>query len=163
VVESLLALDRGGEAVSIIDDCVHRAKGRGQLQNLVVKLMSLRAFHFNRAKDLAGCRETAEIWEKLGRTDAPGYYNAACYRANVAALLRADAKSNDNAKQADAEADRAMNWLRKAVAAGYNDAANMARDSDLDVLRDREDFKKLMKEVGSKPKTPAPAGQKGKS
>ena len=40
-------------------------------------------------------------------------------------------------------ADRAMEMLHKAVKAGYNDA-------DLDPLRGREDFKKLMAEMKAK-------------
>src|SRR5439155_4078489 len=46
-----------------------------------------------------------------------------------------------------AEADRAMAWLQQAIAAGYMDAAHMKKDKDLDALRDREDFKKLLTEL----------------
>ena len=42
-----------------------------------------------------------------------------------------------------------MAWLKQAVAAGYKDAAHMERDKDLDALRDREDFKKLLAELGA--------------
>ena len=41
-------------------------------------------------------------------------------------------------------ADRATELLLKGVKAGYNDAAHMAKDTDLDPLRGREDFKKLL-------------------
>ena len=37
-----------------------------------------------------------------------------------------------------------MALLRQAVQAGWKDAAHMAKDSDLDPLRERENFKKLM-------------------
>ena len=43
-----------------------------------------------------------------------------------------------------------MDWLHKAVNAGYKDAAHMKKDNDLDTLRDREDFKKLMAELVKK-------------
>lgn len=36
-----------------------------------------------------------------------------------------------------------MAWLKQAIAAGYKDAGHMAKDQDLDALRDRQDFKKL--------------------
>jgi hypothetical protein len=49
-------------------------------------------------------------------------------------------------------ADRAMELLRKAVNAGYKDAAHMTKDTDLDPLRGREDFKKLMAEIGTSKK-----------
>ena len=37
-----------------------------------------------------------------------------------------------------------MDLLRIAVKAGFNDAARMANDTDLDSIRTREDFKKLV-------------------
>ena len=37
-----------------------------------------------------------------------------------------------------------MNWLLKAVAAGYTNVAKMKKDAYLDFLRSREDFKKLL-------------------
>lgn len=44
-------------------------------------------------------------------------------------------------------ADRAMELLQHAVKAGYKDAAHLAKDSDLDPLRNREDFKKLLADL----------------
>ncbi len=40
-------------------------------------------------------------------------------------------------------ADLAMESLKKAIAAGYKDLGVIKKDSDLDALRGREDFKKL--------------------
>ena len=48
-----------------------------------------------------------------------------------------------------------LELLRKAVKAGYKDAAHMKQDKDLDLLRDREDFKKLLAELEKKPEKPA--------
>jgi tetratricopeptide (TPR) repeat protein len=47
-------------------------------------------------------------------------------------------------------ADRAMDLLAQAVTAGYKDAAHMKTDTDLDPLRDREDFKKLVVDLEAK-------------
>jgi tetratricopeptide (TPR) repeat protein len=44
-------------------------------------------------------------------------------------------------------ADRAVALLRRAVQAGYRDAAHMSNDTDLDTLRGREDFKELLAEL----------------
>ena len=44
-------------------------------------------------------------------------------------------------------ADRALELLRKAVKAGYKDAAHMKKDTDLDPLRERDDCKKLLSEL----------------
>ena len=64
-----------------------------------------------------------------------------------AAVIRATDMSPTAAEQADAEADRAMAWLTKAVAAGYKDVAHMKKDTDLVSVRDRADFRKLVAEL----------------
>jgi tetratricopeptide (TPR) repeat protein len=43
--------------------------------------------------------------------------------------------------------DRAMELLRSAVKAGWKELAHMAKDSDMDPLREREDYKKLIAEL----------------
>ena len=45
---------------------------------------------------------------------------------------------------AQERADSAMQLLKKAVKAGYDDVAFIASDKSLDSLRDRADFKKLL-------------------
>ena len=96
------------------------------------------------AEAAADCRSAAETWEKVGASDAWNLYNAACFRAVTAAALRAADASPAGARQAEAEADRALAWLKRAVAAGFRDAATMAEDHDLDALRHRADFKELL-------------------
>ena len=59
-------------------------------------------------------------------------------------MIRDTHTSLSGTKEAAAEADRAMEWLKQAVAAGYNNFAHMKQDKDLDILHEREDFKKLM-------------------
>jgi hypothetical protein len=105
--------------------------------------LDLRLRHFEKARDAAGCRATAEMWEKLNRTDAEGLYIYTCLRAVTAAVLRANGKPQDAA----AEADRALVSLKRAIAAGYQGAAHLAKDRDLDALRDREDFKRLLAQL----------------
>jgi hypothetical protein len=101
------------------------------------------------AEAAADCQRATETWEKLGVPDASSLYNAACFRAVTAAALRAADQSPAGTRQAEAEADRAMAWLERAVAAGYRDAAHMARDRDLDALRHRADFKGLLARVSA--------------
>jgi serine/threonine protein kinase/tetratricopeptide (TPR) repeat protein len=81
--------------------------------------------------------EVAELTQS-SKWNAGQWYDFACVYA-VASGKIADKKQE--------YADRAMELLRKAVQAGWKDAAHMAKDSDLDPLRDREDFKKLMAEL----------------
>jgi hypothetical protein len=108
-------------------------------------VLDLRLRHFEQAKNAAGCRQTAEMWEGLKRTDADSLYRAACVRSVTAAVLREADTSPAGGKEADAEADRAMTWLNQAVAAGYKNAVHLAQDKGLDALRDRADFAELVR------------------
>ena len=40
-----------------------------------------------------------------------------------------------------------MDWLKKAITAGYKDVDNLKEDTDLDALRDREDFQQLLADL----------------
>jgi eukaryotic-like serine/threonine-protein kinase len=148
VVESLVGLHRSAEALSIIDECVKLSAGKQDVDPRVVpRMMDLRLRHFAEGKDIAGCRQTSAMWDKLKRADAESLYEAACMHAVTAAVLRATDKSPSAIREADAEADHAMAWLKQAIAAGYKDAAHMKADNDLDSLRLREDYKKLVAEL----------------
>jgi WD40 repeat protein/tRNA A-37 threonylcarbamoyl transferase component Bud32 len=146
VAQSLTKLGRGAEAVAILDEHLQRASADAVDCRLISRILELRLRHFEKTKNAAGCRTTAEILEKLKRINADSLYSAACFRAVTAAVIRASGRPAD-IKQADAEADRAMSWLLQAVAAGFNNVAHMKHDKDLDSLRGREDFKKLVAEL----------------
>jgi hypothetical protein len=149
LAESLVQFDRGAEAVPVIDECVRRSAGQVVHAKLIPGVMDLRLRHFEKARDAAGCRATAEMWEALNRTDADSLHTAARYRAVTAKVIRATDPSAEAARDAGAEADRAMAWLTKAVAARPKDVAHMAKDQDLDALRDRADFRALLAEPGT--------------
>jgi tetratricopeptide (TPR) repeat protein len=154
VADTLVVLGRGVEAVPILDECVKSTAGKVVDPGLILGVMILRLRHFEKTKDAAGCRATAEMWEKLKRTDAYSLYAAACMRAVTAAVLRGSNKSKAAAEDVAAETDRAMAWMKQAVAAGYKDVAEMKRDKDIDALREREDFKKLLAELEAAKETP---------
>jgi hypothetical protein len=48
--------------------------------------------------------------------------------------------------------DAAMKLLREAVGKGYKDVAHVKKDTDLDPLRRRDDFRKLVTELEEKGK-----------
>src|SRR5207248_9366403 len=81
LAECLVRLGRGAEAVPIIDDCLKRAAGKSVPPRLILAVVDLRLRHYEKANDAAGCRQTAEMWEKLKRTDAGSLYDAARRRA----------------------------------------------------------------------------------
>jgi hypothetical protein len=157
LAQSLAALDRPSESVAIIDDCLRRAEGKVVDPRFAPPVLDLRLRACAKQKDASGCRQTAELLEKLNRNDAGSLYKVACYRAVTAGVLRADDRTPDAGHQADAEADIAMGWLAKAVEAGYQlpqNVAAMTRDWDLDALRDRADFRQLFNR--GFPKEPSP-------
>jgi eukaryotic-like serine/threonine-protein kinase len=147
VVDSLVKLGRAAEAVPLIDEFLERASRKGVHLEMVPGMVLARFAGVRETKDPQACRTTAEMWEKLNFKSANGLYNAACMRAVTAAAVRASDKSAEGVKQADAEADRAMAWLKQAVAAGFTHAAHIAKDTDLDALRGRPDFKTLIAEL----------------
>ena len=75
-------------------------------------------------------------------------YSQGCYVARLIPLSAANQRA--------ALGDSAMNLLRRSVAAGYSDYDFMKKDSDLNPLRNRADFKALMADVESKRTPPEP-------
>ena len=60
------------------------------------------------------------------------------------------ARGADATPLANEEVERAMAWLKQAAAAGYKDATEIKEDKDLDPLRERADFKRLLVELEQK-------------
>jgi tetratricopeptide (TPR) repeat protein/tRNA A-37 threonylcarbamoyl transferase component Bud32 len=139
---SYAALGRYGDALRLADGVLDEADRPGVVPAELSAVIAVRAMCFRKRGDLANCRAAAEFLEKRNPKGAVMLYNAARCRALVAAA-QAEAAAPDAARRAREEADRAMNWLKKAVAAGLANAAGIRTDPALDVLRDREDFRKL--------------------
>ena len=138
----LLDRKKYDEAVALYREAAEGAARQG-LVRFQVELTGELLRHYQRVADPAGCRATAEMWEKLNRTDAGSLYDAACFRA-ITAAVQAKTPGAVAARLAQDDADRAMDWLTKAVAAGYKDRAHMEKDKDLAALRGRADFQKLL-------------------
>lgn len=136
-------MHRDGEAIALIDECIRLAGPAVIDPKLVPRVFLMRLRLFQKKKDAAGYLQTATMWENLEHANrgADYFYNAACFRAVAAALMRAEKNSASATQQAGAEADRAMEWLKKAIAAGYRDVANMIEDQDLESLRGRADLR----------------------
>jgi serine/threonine protein kinase len=166
LAKCLVALGRGAEAVSLIDECVMRHAGQVAYPRLIPGVLEVRLRYFALAQDAAGCRQTATMWEAVSRPGPvrlyaavgghvethpeggvtyPGaaLYTAAQMRAVAAAVF---GRTNQPAESI-ADANRAMGWLTKAVAAGFDNVAHMRADRDLDALRPRQDFRQLLKEL----------------
>jgi tetratricopeptide (TPR) repeat protein len=80
--------------------------------------------------------ERRVLQAKLGPDHPDMLYNIACLHATIA-------KSNGRIAQAGV----AVEWVKKAIAAGYKNAQLMKTDPDLAALRDRDDFKKVVTDL----------------
>ena len=85
--------------------------------------------------------ELAEL-TKHPSWNADRWYNFACAYSLASAKI---------AEKQQEYADRAMELLQKAVKEGWNAADHTTNDPDLDPLRDRDDFKKLLADLERKP------------
>jgi eukaryotic-like serine/threonine-protein kinase len=100
------------------------------------------ALHGRHAEASNAADALAARWPK----DAGAVYQCACVHALAAGAVKADAAL------ADRYAVRAVAMLRQATNAGYNDSQTLLKDQDLEALRDRDDFKNLLKERFQTPK-----------
>jgi len=71
----------------------------------------------------------------------------ACVCALAAGVVKEDARLQGQ------YAARAVELLRQAVATGFRDVPTLRKDSALDAVRHREDFKQLLAELTQNPKS----------
>jgi tetratricopeptide (TPR) repeat protein len=110
-----------------------------------------RDLRFSRAVSLGQAGEHAKAVAEANAlaaaadVDSGTLYNLACVVAVVSAAVKnANTPGADASRLAETYSARAIELLQLAVAKGYKDAALMKKDKDLDAVRDREDFKRLV-------------------
>jgi serine/threonine protein kinase len=103
--------------------------------------------------DRDGAIRSAEAIRDLGWDSATDAYDAACALARCADIASAVPQREAAKRREDAEfyADHALAMLHRAVSAGWRNAAHMKKDPDLNSLRQRADFKKLLAELAKSP------------
>jgi eukaryotic-like serine/threonine-protein kinase len=89
------------------------------------------------------------LFESIAGPSATQVYNLACCQARLAGAGSV-AGSGMKAEEVRDTADKAMATLNRSVAAGYRDATNIRTDADLEAIRKRPDFEKLLKELEKK-------------
>jgi tetratricopeptide (TPR) repeat protein len=104
-----------------------------------------------RAARVADAARAADTYARQA-TDKVALYNAACLLSQVstAAAKNAVLPPFTEIPLSQQLATRAVEYLRRALAAGYNDPF-MKKDPDLDPLRGRADFQQLFAAPGTKP------------
>jgi hypothetical protein len=101
------------------------------------------------AEAAATTRRAIELYEDVPKLWNLWVFELACCRAMQAGLAGKDG-SGVPAAAGPAEADKAMDLLRKAVADGYRGLYDLRTDAGLDPLRQRDDFHKLLAELETK-------------
>jgi tetratricopeptide (TPR) repeat protein len=102
-------------------------------------------------------RRAAKLLEPFQKVWFENTFELACCHAMQAALA-GKAGSEVPADAGPDEADKAMDLLRQSVAAGYRNLHKLRTDAGLNLLRQRDDFKKLLAGLEEKTKAP-PAGK----
>ncbi len=92
---------------------------------------------------------TAETYRDQGWDVPTDAYNASRLLSRCIPIVAKHDKLDDQQRKEAVQfyGDAAMKLLREAVEKGYRDGAHMMEDADLDPLREREDFQKLVEEL----------------
>jgi serine/threonine protein kinase/TPR repeat protein len=90
---------------------------------------------------------------------AMAFYNLACYHVALGNLAGKPGSGLSSA-DATAEADRAVELLRLALAGRFGNLVLMKTDSDLNPLRNRPDFQKLLAELESRTRQATEVGKR---
>jgi tetratricopeptide (TPR) repeat protein len=171
LAESLRERDQLSEARALIKRAIEeqeiacyrfgetRARHVKLLQGHLNELASI----FLRGHDHASAVKVAS--DLVGRFPDSGdaYYNAGCILSRSIPLAENDRELSESkrAETARSYTDRALAELKVAVAKGFTKAENMKKDPDLDPLRSRMEFQKLVAEVERLEKTASSARGKG--
>jgi tetratricopeptide (TPR) repeat protein len=99
--------------------------------------------------DHAAAAETASKLAQCTFDPRADSYDSGCLLSRCIPLGEKDTRLSESKRKelVKTYADQAMDRLRQAVKAGWKDAAHMKKDTDLDPLRGREDFQKLLAEL----------------
>ncbi len=146
------ALVRYDKAIDIMEGAV----GKGYL----AARPQLVGARINRAGALAGrgdharATDEAEAVARQGNLHSVNLYDLACVFSRSSAAADHDTKLSpaDRTRLKARYADRAMDFLRQAVAQGWNNPRVMEKDPDIHPLRARPDFRKMFPDLEGKTK-----------
>jgi serine/threonine-protein kinase len=109
------------------------------------------------AEALQSLQEALASLAKIPSSHLNVLYDRACWLALCSSVIGQGKPSPTPIERAEREkcSDQAMEALRQAVIAGQFSLHDLRNDTDLDALRSREDFKKLLREAEAKTKASA--------
>ncbi len=144
------ALDGYRQAIAILEPMAKSSPAmpayRSDLASTVRRLGLARDAAGDLAGALADARQALALFEGLPSRSDVEWYEMACVRSALAALAGRGAPGT-SAVEAEPEAARAMDLLRKAVAEGYRNTAAIRTESALEPLRSRPEFRLLMDDL----------------
>jgi tetratricopeptide (TPR) repeat protein/predicted Ser/Thr protein kinase len=99
--------------------------------------------------DHAGAALAAADLARIAFNPSGDAYKAACFFSRCIPLAQKDAKLYEAQRQelAKSYGGKALAALQQALAKGYKDSDQLQKDKDLDPLRPRDDFQRLLKEL----------------
>jgi serine/threonine protein kinase len=155
-----IARARYDKAIAILEDAV--SGGYEAARRIALEARIGRAIMLAKQGNHARATEDVEALARREGLTNVNVYDLACLCSRASAAAgRDDALSPaDRARLKAQHAERAMELLRKAVAMGYRHPAAMRTDSDLDALRDRDDFRRLLTDLEAQQKVSG-GGQTG--
>jgi serine/threonine-protein kinase len=86
------------------------------------------------------------LLERLPTRSPVDCFNLTCFHARLAGISGLPG-SGLSAAEGQAEADKAMSWLRRAIAGGFRNLMVLRTESDFDPLRSRPDFEHLIMDL----------------
>jgi tetratricopeptide (TPR) repeat protein len=139
------------------------SKGYMKAREVAIKARIGRAVTFAAEGDHARAVAQAESLARRQNLVPINVYDIAGLYSMISAAVERDPKlsSADRTRLKALYADRAMGFLKKAVAMGYRHPAAIRTDSDLDALQDRDDFRKLLVDLEAEQKVSGTGGEAG--
>jgi tetratricopeptide (TPR) repeat protein len=142
-----VALGRYDQAIPILDDAV--SQGYEAARRVAVTACLGRAMTLAKQGNHARATEDADALARRDGLTNVNIYDLACLCSRSSAAAGRDDRLSpaERARLKAYHAERAMDFLKKAVAMGHRHPAVMKADSDLDALRGRDDFQKLLADL----------------
>jgi tRNA A-37 threonylcarbamoyl transferase component Bud32/tetratricopeptide (TPR) repeat protein len=107
------------------------------------------AAFLKRRGDHAGLAELADTLPSDFPDNGVDLYNACCFAANACQVVRENSqlRADERQRLIVKYGEKAIELLDRSIKAGYHERAHMDRDHDLDPLRDRPAFQKLLTDL----------------
>jgi tetratricopeptide (TPR) repeat protein len=142
-----VALAEFAKAIEMMQQALDKGYLRARIMLLNIRID--RGLFLAHQGDHARAVEEVEASLRQGDLSAIHLYNTACVFSQASAAADRDAKLSpaDRNRLKMRYADQAMDYLRQAVAQGYRNTSVIKPDSDLDSLRARKDFQKLLADL----------------